>query len=182
MRYFFGTSMNSGTADTIHEGSQLAIEQGPWRAAPRAQLHVTALFVGEREDPIILKEAGAKYAAAFAPIQLIAGRLVTMPKDDPAMLWIRFRPDRSLNALHMALATSTGTEPSPHRPYWPHITLARAHGGRPNAVDGPIVIEELLLTTLSLFRSIPTPQGTRHEAVCEWPLTGIAPTLRKEGP
>ena len=98
-----------------------------------------------------------------------------MPKQEPTMLWVRFQPNPALTALHVSLAQATGTGPSIHRPYWPHITLARAIAGHPGPVDGPVVLPLLVIDHLTLFHITPSSAGSVHHPIASWPLSGRGP-------
>ncbi|MBL7937988.1 MAG: RNA 2',3'-cyclic phosphodiesterase [Flavobacteriales bacterium] len=182
MRIFIGTAVQIGTAKALSAKLGDGLYAPFWRVAPMAQWHVTALFIGERPETVVpvVSAAVAKLASSRTPILLEDGRLVTMPKQDPSMLWIRFRPNTALTALHVALADATGTEPSIYRPYWPHITLARAKTGKPGSVDGPVVLPSFLIDHLTLFRSTPSPGGSVHQPIASWPLTGTVAVAPEE--
>ena len=148
-----------------------------WRLAAIAQWHVTTLFIGSRPEDVLphICSTIGRIAASQMSITLEQGRLVSMPKQDPSMLWIRFRPSHALTALHVALAEATGTDPSVYRPYWPHITLARAKSGHSVHVDGPVLLERFVIDQLTLFRSSPSPTGSVHTPIESWALTRTSP-------
>lgn len=179
MRIFIGTAIPLPAAQDL--GTKLREElAGPfWRMAPVTQWHVTTLFIGERRETVIPAISGAiaRLAQSHAPILLEHGRVVRMPKQDPTMLWIRFQPNRALTALHVALAQATGTEPSIYRPYWPHITLARAKAGKSENVDGAVVLRSLVIDHLTLFHSTPSSAGSVHHTIASWPLNGRGPIV-----
>lgn len=174
MRLFIGTPVPTLLAQMVHDRCAMHDRGTAWRFAPLAQWHVTALFVGERPDEVrsMIEEAVERIAGAHAPILLTQGRLMSMPKRAPSMLWVRFSPNAGLTSLHMALARATGTSPSAYRPYWPHITLARSRQGDAPVVDGGVVLESMAMEALTLFRSTPTPEGSVHTPLASWPLTG----------
>ena len=180
MRIFLGTTIPSALCKVIQAQAGPTLNDPVWRVAPVAQWHVTALFIGERDERglAIVQKAAAHIAQATPPISLLNGGLVTMPKEDPTMLWIRFQPEPALTALHMALAQATGTEPSTYRPYWPHITLARSRKAHTGVSNG-VVLEHLVLDRISLFRSEPSTSGTLHTELAFWPLTGTDPVDRE---
>jgi len=182
VRLFVATSLPAEEADHIMAVAGDVLGDPVWRAAPIDQWHVTALFIGDRPAglPVPIAERVAAVAGTSAPVRLEGGRLTTMPKDDPRMLWVRFAPSPALTALHHRLAQAVGAPPSIHRPYWPHITLARARATAPPLIGGPLVLDHLVLARLTLFRSDPGVRGRTHTAVAEWPLTGKGPTAPGE--
>lgn len=143
-----------------------------WRWLPSDQWHVTALFIGHRPEEELsgICDQLTSVLKTRSPFMLDGGELRTVPEDRTSMLWVRFAISKELNTLHAALAAALGTPPSPHTPYWPHITLARGNGQIPEMKNSP-VIPMLPIDEISLFRSDPTPNGTLHTALRTWSLT-----------
>ena len=180
IRLFIGTTVASEVCAGVLPIATSALKRGHWRMAPTPQWHVTALFLGEREARYLdtYLEKVQRCAERTAPIYLTSGHLVTMPKEEPTMLWVRFRPSPELTSLHHALADAFGVPPSHYIPYWPHITLARSRGTAAHLEDGPLAIEDLRLDALSLFRSDRGPEGSVHTPLATWPLNGTGPAGR----
>lgn len=177
MRIFIGTAIARQLADSIKKGAEEQLKRTHWREAPMEQWHVTSLFVGDRESSLMprIEEQVRTIAARTPPIVLQNGRLVTMPKDAPTMLWVRFMPSTELTRLHLALAAAIGAAPSTYRPYWPHITLARSRYKQVMPVDGDVLVKVFRLDQLTLFRSVPGPDGTNHSPISTWDLSGTDP-------
>lgn len=177
MRFFFGTAIPGELAHDLLPHLEEYLRADYWRVAPIQQWHVTTLFIGEREERLlpILEQVAEKVVASTPPFTLIQGRLVTMPKERPAMLWVRFQPHEILTRMQMALAAATGTPPSVYRPYWPHITIARAKAGVLLPVQGPVILPSLTLDHITLFHSSPSALGTVHTPLKSWPLSGTVP-------
>jgi 2'-5' RNA ligase len=171
IKLFIGTSISAELAETIRDHAQPLAERGRWRWSPLGQWHITSLFIGERSeaDVPIIASAIENASLRTGPIVLRNGELTAMPEDHPNMLWVRFSTSEELSALHHLLAQDTATEPSPHRPYWPHITLARGTGALPEGADA-ILLPSLIIKELTLFRSDPGQKGTVHSALGTWPL------------
>jgi RNA 2',3'-cyclic 3'-phosphodiesterase len=171
MRTFIGTSIQPAKASAIASMVAPHLNSDQWRAAPVEQWHVTTLFIGEIPSELLdsCLFHVEKIAASTPVITLVNGRLCTMPADAPRMLWIKFDPHPALSALHLELADALGAEPSRHIPYQPHITLARSRKD-PTPVDGPMILKELLLDHLTLFRTEFSPAGSIHHAMVTWPL------------
>lgn len=171
-RYFVGTAITDPIASAIEKTALVVLTDPSWRIIPRVNWHVTALFIGMREPGQVERSIAliSEVASAVSPIMLCNGRCLTMPKDDPSMMWIGFDPHSEMTDLHHALATALDVEPSPFVPYRPHITLARTrHAVRP-LYEGPVIMEQLCLDTLTLFRSTPGPIGSVYTAVASWPM------------
>jgi 2'-5' RNA ligase len=175
IKLFIGTSLGAELVEKIWNRAAPLGARGRWRWSAREQWHLTSLFIGQRDeaDLPIVSSAVAHVCKQTGPITLRNGQLTTMPEDRPSMLWVRFSPSVELGALHNALAHHTSTTPSPHRPYWPHITLARGTGSLLEMPD-PTVLPSLLIQELTLFRSDPGPEGTVHSALGTWSLGPMA--------
>lgn len=177
IRLFIGTAIPIEQAKRLEHAAGAELCAPHWRIAPLTQWHVTALFLGERDARYVedYRTKVARVAERTPPIELVDGRMVTMPKTDPTMLWTRFQPHPGLTQLHHDLAAEFGVEPSHYIPYWPHITMGRSKGRPPEIVDGPVAVKELVLRELTLFRSIRGEQGSVHDPLATWPLSGRGP-------
>lgn len=177
LRLFVGTAVPPEVTHDLLPRANPVLSDPRWRPAPTDQWHVTALFIGDRSaDQLdrIIQEVG-RIAEATPAIALRDGKLTTMPKEKPYMLWVRFTPEPALTALHHALAAAIGAEPSIYVPYWPHITLARAARSNAPAHQGDMVVDHLTLDRLTLFRSEPGPNGSVHTPLRTWPLNRTGP-------
>jgi len=171
IKLFIGTSITPLLAEQIALRSEPLSGMGHWRWSPRLQWHITALFIGQRDEADVQKISLAveKVCLKCGPVILDNGQLVAMPDARQSMLWVRFNPSDVLSSLHHALARATSTPPSPHQPYMPHITLARGKTELP--IEGaPVVVPSVILQELTLFRSDPGTAGTIHTPLGTWPL------------
>lgn len=174
VRLFVGTAIPSRIGSGLHERvSMVLAPTSNCRVAPIEQLHVTAIFIGNRSASLLpsIQERIARVASITDPFTLTHGRFAYMPKADPYMLWVRFRPHKELTALHYALANALGADPSIYKPYWPHITLARCKGPLSDTLPTEVVLDRFHLDHLTLFRSHRGPEGSQHTVVDQWPLT-----------
>ena len=101
-----------------------------------AQLHLTLHFLGDVEDDsrLDLQErlAGLRQAAFMITIR---GTGVFPPRGRPSVLWAGVVESQPLVELHAAVASaleSCGLDVE-HRPYVPHVTLARLSPAVPRA-------------------------------------------------
>ena len=177
LRLFIGTAISIEHAKRLQHAAGAELCAPHWRIAPLPQWHVTALFLGERDARHVedYRTKVARVAERTPPIVLVDGRIVTMPKTDPTMLWTRFQPHPGLTQLHHDLAAEFGVEPSHYIPYWPHITMGRSKGRPTEIADGPVLVQELVLRELTLFRSTRGEEGSVHDPLATWPLSGRGP-------
>ncbi|MBL7952338.1 MAG: RNA 2',3'-cyclic phosphodiesterase [Flavobacteriales bacterium] len=183
MRLFLGTAVPLAIAKDVRDRTTPFLPEDVCCKAPLEQWHITAIFIGERQATSlsIIRDAAAHLASITAPITIEHGRLTTMPKETPSMMWVRFVPSPALTALHVALAFRTGSRPSVYRPYWPHITLARTRKRNVTHINGDPVIKRMRLNELTLFRSLRGPNGSVHEILENWPFTGTCPVDHEVG-
>lgn len=170
-RLFVARPLISLEVCSIEEACADVLGSPVWRKQTPATWHITALFLGDQPTDRIpeITEAVRTVAERWPPFILHNGALVTMPPAKPSMLWVRFQTSVELQALHVELAERTGTSPSPHVPFLPHITLARTSRSTP-PIDGPLVLPSLRFDQLTLFRSDPSPIGRMHHPLATWEL------------
>ena len=101
-----------------------------------AQLHVTLHFLGDIEDDarLALQERLAGVHQAAFTIGIL-GTGVFPPRGRPSVLWAGVAESRPLADLHAAIATliKSCDLDVEHRPYVPHVTLARLTPAVPRA-------------------------------------------------
>ncbi|HQV51485.1 MAG: RNA 2',3'-cyclic phosphodiesterase [Flavobacteriales bacterium] len=173
LRLFVGTALPPLLANDLHERiSSLLPASSDYRITPTAQLHVTAMFIGNRDPTLLpsIRERVAHVASITDPITITHGRIFSMPKRSPYMAWVRFRPHKALTTLHHALANALGSPPSVYVPYWPHITLARGNGALSLPQSNEDIVEQFHIDCLTLFRSHRDPGGSQHSVIEQWPL------------
>lgn len=151
------------------------------RWTPPEHWHVTLVFLGEVGDDAASELAGRlnRAAARHPPLSLALGG---GGRFGHRVLWTGVQGDRDgLRRLadSARAAARRSRLPVQHRPYRPHLTLARADG----AADLRPLVERLALwqgspwvaSRLSLVRSRlgAGPQGSaQHEPIASWPLAG----------
>lgn len=156
-------------------------------------LHVTLVFLGWREEEQAASAAAVAEAAVAGrrAVSLAPTGLRAVPPRSPRLLALELE-DRGgrCEALHASLSSAlyeAGLHPldeavlEPHsgaqsqprrqtRPFWAHVTLARAQRGRrakssePDRLPSPFVADRV-----ALFRSILRPQGALYEPL--WTAT-----------
>jgi 2'-5' RNA ligase len=150
---------------------------GPARFPAPEGLHITLAFLGRTEAaqvPALLGLA-ARVAGPSAGFSLRAAGIGGFPRPGRTrILWMGFDPQPSLAALAERLreALRGARVPFDEKPFMPHLTLARFK----EPVDlGRAAFPELepvvfRVGAISLFQSLPAPQGTRYELLGRVPL------------
>ncbi|WP_017572462.1 RNA 2',3'-cyclic phosphodiesterase [Nocardiopsis halotolerans] len=138
MRLFVALDPPADVADTLRGAVDRGRAHTPdLRWAPPSEWHLTLVFLGEvdEERVPVLTDALGREAHAHRPLRLAAHGWGTFPRDRrrASVLWAGLDGDTAaLGALAdgmRAAAAGTGV-PVEHRPYVPHITVARSRPAR----------------------------------------------------
>jgi 2'-5' RNA ligase len=130
----------------------------------RAQWHITVQFLGNHADVDAVVAALDELETQSASIQLVGGggvRTVVSLGAEP-LVWLRALAGEVEGRLG-----PLGHEPE-HRPYRPHLTLAR--GRRLPRLGEEPVGEPWLVESVVVFESQTKPSGAVHIARAEIPL------------
>ena len=140
--------------------------------APDA-LHVTLAFLGHRPEAEIPRIASTAFGSlgALSPARLRATGVRPVPPRRPRLLAVDLEDEGGGAAaiqasVSGALAQAGLFEPE-RRPFWPHVTIARARGRRP---AGPLVrtpppAEPFVAGVVTLYRSTLRREGARYDAL-----------------
>jgi 2'-5' RNA ligase len=151
------------------------------RPLPRESLHVTLVFLGYQAERDVDRIAEICFADRPPPFELLAEALVGVPPRRPRLYALSLE-DRGgaltawQGALSEALAGVGLYEPE-KRPFWSHVTLARAKRDRPAPrIEPPSLPEGLRGAFVSdratLYRSTLTPRGAVYDPLASVTLPG----------
>lgn len=147
------------------------------RLVPVDQLHMTLAFLGSisHDQGTALAAELASVAAALPPLHI--ERFEHWPSvSHPRLAVLVFEGAPSLVDLHArvcALVTRLGLPIDDHRPFRPHVTLARMRAGAACATDLPtraIAPETSRFAALTLYSSTLERSGARYRALASVPL------------
>ncbi|MFN5757037.1 MAG: RNA 2',3'-cyclic phosphodiesterase [Planctomycetia bacterium] len=150
------------------------------RPVRAAQLHLTLHFLGDVEDEsrAALETALARVRQGPFPIAL-RGTGVFPPRGRPTVLWAAVAESPPLVELHAAIATaieSCGLDVE-HRPYVPHVTLARLTPAVPRAWmarfladTSGLAIDGIPVDRFQLYESRKLDGATEHAVEATFPL------------
>lgn len=108
-----------------------------WKWMRPQNLHITACFIGNvrREDLEALGTALGTAIQGHGTVLLHSDGLHWMPEKRPRMLWWRYHKNEAFSSIHKALHKAADPFKLRKKTYeshpWPHITLARFKGLRP---------------------------------------------------
>ena len=170
-RLFFGLAVPAevrAMAGLLQDETRRAMATARFPALE--DLHITLAFLG-RTDPALIPALVALAAEAAG-----TGRAFTLRTAGPGgfphpgrsrILWLGFQPEPALDALAGRLreALRAGRVAFDEKPFRPHLTLARfrepADLGRiPFPPMEPLAFA---VREITLFRSVPVPQGTTYQ-------------------
>ena len=148
------------------------------RLLPRESLHVTLVFLGYQAEREVERIAEICFAERPRPFELRAEELVWVPPRRPRLYALSLE-DRGgalgkwQGLLSGALARAGLYEPE-KRPFWSHVTLARAKRDKPApAIDATPLPAQLrkpfVADRATLYRSTLTPRGAIYD-----PLVSVA--------
>ena len=152
----------------------LLVATAALRPVPAEALHVTLAFLGNRPEGQrgAIADAVAAAADGLEAPWLVPVGLRGVPAHAPR-LWALEVDDEGGRAASVqravvgALATA-GLHAPERRPFWAHLTLARARG-RVGALPPPWSVERppgaFATPRVVLYRSRPAPGGARYEAL-----------------
>lgn len=143
-------------------------------------LHVTLVFLGPQYERDVERIARAAFAADLPEVDLRALEVTGVPRGRPRLFALELedvggRLGRWQAGLSERLHAERLYEPE-KRPFWPHVTLARARRGHTARVEVPALAPGLRAPfeagEVTLYRSTLSPQGAVYE-----PLAGGKKTL-----
>lgn len=171
MRLFLGLSLPVEIQLALESwSSDLLRDRDRVRIIPAGDLHVTAVFIGERAAAEVssIESMAARIASQARPPRLTADTVDAIPRRRPRVLALGLRDEGGhAAALHSELTAALaqiGLEVAEGRPYWPHVTVARLRDERPlsPAPEKLPRLEPFEPPALSLYRSELGPQGSRY--------------------
>jgi RNA 2',3'-cyclic 3'-phosphodiesterase len=139
-------------------------------------LHVTLVFLGYQYERDVERIAEVSFAEPAPPFELTAEEVTGVPSGRPRLLALQLsEPEDALGhwqaALSERLQAARLYEPE-KRPFWPHVTLARAKRGKsPRRLELPELPAELRSRVeaheVTLYRSTLRPQGAVYEPLAK---------------
>ncbi|HEY1677273.1 MAG TPA: RNA 2',3'-cyclic phosphodiesterase [Candidatus Sulfotelmatobacter sp.] len=194
MRLFVALDLDDAIRERINlfvEGIRSFAADARW-ISPES-MHVTLKFIGEQPEATVepIKHALASIRHD-APIVHFRGYGFFPTAKSARVFWAGIEAGPELETLATSIDAITGTLgiPAEHRPYSPHLTLARSRGGsgspRRHSDDGPNRVFQRLqekLTALPapafgtmtprgffLYRSQLSPKGSTYTKLARFPL------------
>ena len=152
---------------------ELISGRGDLRPVRPEALHVTLVFLGWQDESAAPRIAEAAFGAlpAGPPPLLTATGVRSLPPRNPRLFALDLEDEggraTALQAAASAALEAGGWYRPEKRPFWPHLTLARAKRGERRVrpiLDGPPAPRDSFETpVVTLYRSTLRPQGALYE-------------------
>lgn len=150
----------------------------PARKTPPAQVHLTLVFLGDRDERNLraITESIERSASGIGAFRLRSQRLATVPTPEQGgpvrLIAAGCDAPAQLLELQRRLAVRLALPGSRTDRFWPHITLARFQpGAAPGPVDRPMELEPFDVERVQLVESRLSPAGVSHEIIRTVPLS-----------
>jgi 2'-5' RNA ligase len=181
LRLFVALDLPVAFVDALVSWREEAIGQVPAiRLVARESLHVTLVFLGYQPEREANRIAEICFADPPSPFELRAEGLVGVPPRRPRLYALGLEdPGGAVStwqgSLSAALEQARLYEPE-KRPFWSHVTLARAKRDRPAPrLDTPPVLPDELRASFTadqatVYKSTLTPRGAVYDPVARTSL------------
>ena len=158
-------------------------DQPELRVVRPESLHVTLVFLGYQYERDVQRIAEVAFAEPLQPVELQATGVQAVPRSRPRLFALELADrDDALTGwqegLSARLAATRLYEPE-KRPFWPHVTLARAKRGAriSRGLELPALPAELrapfATADLTLYRSTLRPAGAVYEPLAKGKKTTV---------
>jgi 2'-5' RNA ligase len=172
-RLFMAVDLPSEAVDRLLGWQQqYLVSDRALRMTPAEQLHVTLVFLGQMDERELEVAADQlERIEDLSSFTMTATHLVGLPKGRiPRVIAAGFdEPIVRISEIHDELAAALMAKrlyKKEKRPYFPHVTIARARG-RPRIIPSEITPEPVQFTAVrvTLYNSILKPKGAEHQAL-----------------
>jgi len=183
LRLFVALELPADVRAPLAQWTRTAFDHPDLRPVRPEALHVTLVFLGWQYQRDVERIARAAFSAAVPHVELEGQDVVGVPRGRRPRLFALALADRgdALTRWQAGLSSRLEAErlyEPEKRPFWPHVTLARAKRGRtPRDVEVPGLPPRLRSPfeagEVTLYRSTLKPQGAVYEALATGKKTPV---------
>lgn len=183
---FIALDLPEMVREDIADWGETALADPALRRVPAESFHVTLAFLGNRPTADVEQIAEAMEEAADRPVLMeLGGPVGRPPRGRPRLvaLPVLHGPVPGLQERLSEILSFEGLYEPEKRPFWPHVTVARARAegrgsGQPMRVEipsGPSPTDRIGWfdgVRISLYRSEFQPSGARYVPLAQVQLPG----------
>lgn len=138
-------------------------------------IHITVKFLGNisEEQHKKITDSLNKLLLDCEPFYLIVNKILPFPVAKPRMVILDIEPNPQLDRLATIIEIETEKHgiPQEHRPFKPHITLARIESNPfPKIENSEFTITKFDVTEIKLYKSEPSPSGSKYTQLTSFSL------------
>jgi len=176
VRLFVALELPKEAVDAMAEWAQQALAPvDALRLVRRESLHATLVFLGYQYERDIERIAEVSLGAGSETFELTPAEVVPVPRSRPRLFALDLEDGAGglgvwQGELSERLHAARLYEPE-HRPFWPHVTMARVKRGArvPRGLElpalPPALHEPFTAFRVTLFKSTLRPSGAVYEAL-----------------
>jgi 2'-5' RNA ligase len=175
LRLFVALELPADARAPLAQWTREAFDHPDLRPVRPEALHVTLVFLGWQYERDVERIARAAFSAGLPPVELEPQEVVGVPRGRRPRLFALGLADRGAALTRWQAGLSDRLEAErvyepEKRPFWPHVTLARAKRGRtPSGFEAPVLPLDLRRpfggAEVTLYRSTLRPQGAVYDAL-----------------
>jgi RNA 2',3'-cyclic 3'-phosphodiesterase len=148
-----------------------------WRKTPSDQIHLTLFFIGDCTKAEYEIISTLLSGVVFEPFEILTNNFGVFPgRIDPKILWCGVNYTQYLIDLQKSIEVKLEKfrKKPDHKPFFPHITLARRKGnsGNINQIDELLTSDHkelrYIVNRFSLKQSFLKPGGSEHMILKEF--------------
>ena len=183
VRLFVALDLPSEFVGPLAEWARKAFGDHPdLRVVRPESLHVTLVFLGYQYERDVERIAQVSFVEDVPSFELTAAEVRGVPRGRPRLLALQLSDSQAAlgrwqASLSERLHKAHLYEPE-KRPFWPHVTLARAKRGKsPRRLEAPELPPELRTPfeagEVTLYRSTLRPQGAVYDPLARGRKTPV---------
>jgi 2'-5' RNA ligase len=182
VRLFVALDLPDAIREPLAEWTRSAFDHADLRAVRPEALHVTLVFLGYQYERDVERIAAVAFSAAATPFRLAAEDVTGVPRGRPRLFALGLADEGgALGAWQQGLSDrlqAAGVYEPEKRPFWSHVTLARAKRGKaPKGLAPPQLPAGMRApfeaSAVTLYQSTLRPQGAVYERLAEGRRTPV---------
>jgi RNA 2',3'-cyclic 3'-phosphodiesterase len=167
-RLFVGIPLDIEILREVKEFIEIQQPQKGLRWTPIENIHITTCFIGDTDTHqvnTIISEIDFE-VASIHPFNIVIDSFCFAPKQDPYMIWLRFKHNASFEKLVDGLHRKVLNKQAGTKDYVPHATLSRFKSTPPLInFDKSLETDQFVVNKLILWESELRPTGAVYSKI-----------------